>query len=606
MVLNMIKKIFRYLFNSLASVKLRTKLFISYLLFIIVPLILFTLVTYSSFSEVIRNYVFFSVEKSFNMTFSYMSVKLNKVITTSEVTLRNENVKNIFSRSDKDYNIIENNKFINDVTGFLSSLQDSNDINRVILYVPSGNSYSVSSYYFRNLNDSQNKKWYDLMKNSPDNSIWCPYSYFDESDFEVVNSERERVLSLIQKVKNENNFAEEIGLIRVDFKENSIKEIIKMSDSVKGSVTYIQNSDNINIIASDNQLFHKLEIPVSQLHIDVGNEPVLQPAIINGEKVFYMVKKFRRTDWNLVTVIPYGEIVTRSQVLQKQILLIILLISTVAFAFAWLVAYSITRRISKLKNKMKAVQHGELNSIIETHARDEIGDLTRSYNYMIEKITELIDESYLAGIEVKNAELKVLQAQINPHFLYNTLDMINWLAKKNRPQDVEQVVTSLAMYYKLSLSKGREEITIADELEHISYYVQIQDMRFPGKINLIIDMDEEITRFLILKLTLQPIIENAIHHGILKKAEKEGTIIIEGIVREGAIVIRVQDDGIGMSEDELSRLETSNYDEARFDGYGVKNVIERIKLFYGEEYGLSYKSINGKGTSVEIKIPPKE
>ncbi len=606
MVLNMIKKIFRYLFNSLASVKLRTKLFISYLLFIIAPLILFTLVTYSSFSEVIRNYVFFSVEKSFNMTFSYVSVKLNKVITTSEVTLRNENVKNIFSRSDKDYNIIENNKYINDVTGFLSSLQDSNDINRVILYVPSGNSYSASSYYFRNLNDTRNKKWYDLMKTSPNNSIWCPYSYFDESDFEVVTSERERVLSLIQKVKNENNFAVEIGLIRVDFKENSIKEIIKMSESVKGSVTYIQNSENINITASDDQLFNKLVIPVSQLHIDAGNEPVLQPATINGEKVFYLVKKFKRTDWNLVTVIPYGEIVTKSQVLQKQILLIILLISTIAFLFAWLVAYSITRRISKLKNKMKAVQNGELNSIIETNARDEIGDLTRSYNYMIEKITELIDESYMAGIEVKNAELKVLQAQINPHFLYNTLDMINWLAKKNRPQEVEQVVNSLAMYYKLSLSKGREEVTIADELEHISYYVQIQDMRFPGKINLIIDIDEEITRFLILKLTLQPIIENAIHHGILKKSEKEGTIIIEGMVREGVIVLRVQDDGIGMSEDEILRLETSNYDYVRFGGYGVKNVIERIKLFYGEEYGLSYKSLNGNGTSVEIRIPAKE
>jgi len=155
------------------------------------------------------------------------------------------------------------------------------------------------------------------------------------------------------------------------------------------------------------------------------------------------------------------------------------------------------------------------------------------------------------------------------------------------------------------LSKGEDEITIEDELKHISYYVKIQNMRFLNKIQLIIEVDDEIKKYAILKLTLQPIIENAILHGIMNKSSKEGSIIIESIIEDGVIVIKIQDDGIGMKDDLIKKIGTSKYEAESYDGFGVKNVIERIKLFYGEQYGLKYDSIFGQGTFVEIRIPAK-
>lgn len=600
----MLKTFSRYVNSVLTGMQLRHKLLMSYLLFILIPLGMLSFVSYNSFSKIIKDYVFFSVQSNFNLTYSYLSDKLYKVITTSEIVMKDDKLSNIFLRDFSQYSAVENNVFITEITNYLSSFEDNSDIYRVRIYVPDENLYSEPSYYFRNMKDIESKKWYKAAFEIA-NLAWCPSSYFDCTDFDVGEASNAYVLALMRKIKDPTNYLKNAGFIRVDFRESAMRNIIEMADSVKGSLTYVQSEGNIPVVTSNSDLYEEIGIPVTQLNGDHSGT-VLQPYSVRGEKVYYLSRQFKQSDWVLVTVIPYGEIVAQAKALQSEILILILLISSAAFAFAWYVAFSMTKRISLLKRKMKDVQEGKLNSIIETSAGDEIGELTRSYNYMLGKISKLIEERYKAGIEVKNAELKALQAQINPHFLYNTLDMINWLAQKNRVEDVEQAVNSLAMYYKLSLSKGMEEITIGDELEHVSSYVKIQNMRFSNKICLIIEVDEEIKEYMILKLTLQPIIENAILHGIVKNMSREGTIIIEGRVREEVIILQVQDNGAGMSESNLEMLNSAKSEKKAFDGYGVKNVIDRIKLFYGEAYGLTYTSVLGKGTTVEIRIPAKE
>jgi two-component system sensor histidine kinase YesM len=217
-------------------------------------------------------------------------------------------------------------------------------------------------------------------------------------------------------------------------------------------------------------------------------------------------------------------------------------------------------------------------------------------------MTQLIKEQYKSGQELKNSELKSLQAQINPHFLYNTLDMINWYAWNNSGQEIIAIVEDLAKFYKLSLSKGKDIISINDELAHISCYFQIQNMRF-NNLSLVVQVPQEVRRYSILKITLQPIIENAILHGILCKESKSGCITITGTLQDNIIELIVSDDGIGMDEEKLERLQRGEVGASSENGYGLVNINKRIHLHYGEEFGLEFSSTFGGGTCVKVRIP---
>lgn len=223
---------------------------------------------------------------------------------------------------------------------------------------------------------------------------------------------------------------------------------------------------------------------------------------------------------------------------------------------------------------------------------------------MVGKIGLLLEDQFRSGQAIKSAELEALQAQINPHFLYNTLDMLKWMARNGMTDEIGQVVTSLSKFYKLSLSMGNTVISIRDELLHVSSYMQIQSTRYVNKILLDIQVDEEIMEYGILKITLQPIVENAIIHGILCTEEESGTIRITGGLEKGDIVIIVSDDGEGMSPDIVSKLLTNDLNNrTRGSGYGLRNINERIHLFYGPGYGLAFDSKPGIGTAVTIRIP---
>jgi two-component system sensor histidine kinase YesM len=239
---------------------------------------------------------------------------------------------------------------------------------------------------------------------------------------------------------------------------------------------------------------------------------------------------------------------------------------------------------------------------MEETGSDEISMLIRSYNYMIRRIKDFSETQYRMGLDVKNAELKALQAQIDPHFLYNTLDLINWKALRNGIPEISDIVQKLTRFYKLSLSKGRDIITVRDELAHIETYVGLQNLRFKNGIKLVLNTEENIYGYSILKLILQPIVENAILHGILCKDSKTGTITITGRLEDSIIRFSIHDDGVGMDGDKAERL-FSSANPKEEQGYGIINVNHRIKLFYGNEYGLTCKSSLGEGTAVYITIP---
>lgn len=322
---------------------------------------------------------------------------------------------------------------------------------------------------------------------------------------------------------------------------------------------------------------------------------------LNGENVSINYKKLEQSGWYIVSVIPYKDIVSTGVNLRNQMLLFMLIIAAVAYFIAYLVSKSSVKRISLLSGKMKEVQQGDFNVTIARSGSDEIGDLMESFNEMVSKMTILLDDKYRMGQELKSSELKALQAQINPHFLYNSLDLINCIAIKHNIPDIIAMVNALAKFYKLSLSRGNNIIPIKDEVSHALVYVQIQNMRFDNRIKLEMSIDEEIYNYYTVKIILQPIIENSILHGIFEKDSKSGTIKISGRLEADNIIFTIEDDGIGMTEETINQVLSP--EKAISKGYGIKNINDRIQLAFGEKYGLTYSSILGAGTRVVITLP---
>jgi two-component system sensor histidine kinase YesM len=240
---------------------------------------------------------------------------------------------------------------------------------------------------------------------------------------------------------------------------------------------------------------------------------------------------------------------------------------------------------------------------------DEITELGMSFNIMIGKIKDLLDSKIKEQEDLKKAELRALQAQINPHFLYNTLDTIIWMAESKKTDEVIKIVSALSDFFRISLSKGMDWITIGEEVERIRSYLTIQKMRYRDILDFKIEVDENVSENTILKLILQPLVENALYHGI-KNKRQGGTISVRA-QRKGRdeILLEVEDNGIGFMPEKLAQLQAElkdNSGDIKFEsGFGLGNVNKRIRLYYGEPYGLSVQSEYMTGTCVTLVIPAK-
>ena len=270
-------------------------------------------------------------------------------------------------------------------------------------------------------------------------------------------------------------------------------------------------------------------------------------------------------------------------------------------------ARSVTRPIRDLCDLTEKVAGGDFSVKTQVEAGDEIAVLTRSFNDMTEEIGILVDDIRKKQENLRIIENRLLQEQINPHFLYNTLDAIVWLAEENKSAEVVKMVTSLSDFFRTTLSKGHDYITVKEERTHIESYLEIQQFRYQDILDYEIQMDEEIYGYIIPKLTLQPLVENALYHGIKNKRGK-GKILITGKKQGDKIIFQVIDNGKGMTEEELNSLRkkmagTDTGDEAK--GFGVSNVNQRIKYYYGEEYGVFFESKENEGTNATIIIAAK-
>jgi two-component system sensor histidine kinase YesM len=312
------------------------------------------------------------------------------------------------------------------------------------------------------------------------------------------------------------------------------------------------------------------------------------------------------TQWKTVGVFPMSEIMSQVSTIRYYSLIIAGVTVLVALIVSVFFTGGIARPVIELRSLMKEAEEGNLGVRFEGRQEDEIGYLGKSFNAMIEEVQKLIAMVYREQQSKREAELKTLQEQIKPHFLYNTLDTIQWMAQEHGAQDIVKVVGALTSLFRIGLSKGKEMIRLADEIEHVRSYLIIQKARYEDKFDFALCTDEEALSCLVLKLTLQPLVENAIYHGI-KERRGHGSIRVEALRRDGMLVLRVSDDGVGMTVAKLEEvrvlLSSAQPSSEGLAGYGIHNVHERIQLSFGTRYGLRFDSALGRGTTVEILHP---
>ena len=274
--------------------------------------------------------------------------------------------------------------------------------------------------------------------------------------------------------------------------------------------------------------------------------------------------------------------------------------------FAAVFAYFITSgmvsgRIERLTCLMQEVQEGSMDMQVGSDDRDESGMLYRGFGSMMKRIRTLINEVYLGKITQKEAELKALQAQINPHFLYNTLSLINWKALAAGEEDISRMTLAMSTFYRTALNRGRNVLQVEAELSNTRAYLEIQSMLHDGDFDYEIEVQPEILQCEPLNLILQPLVENAIHHGIEEKTDGRGKISVRGWKEDNCVWFMVEDNGVGMEQKVADKILTM---ESK--GYGVRNVDERIRLCYGEKYAMKVESVVGKGTKMTIHFPAKQ
>lgn len=265
----------------------------------------------------------------------------------------------------------------------------------------------------------------------------------------------------------------------------------------------------------------------------------------------------------------------------------------------------ITRRINKLKNNMAKVENGDFDAVINTQDKDEIGDLIHSFNSMTTQIKNLITQVYEGRISQKESEMRALRAQINPHFLYNSLSLINWKAIEYEQEDISEITLALSNYYRTSLNKGKNILSFEQELSNMQSYLKIQQIMHDNSFDVVINVSEEVMPCESLNLILQPLVENAIDHGIDLLTDRKGIITVEAKMQtdekgKKLVCVTVSDNGVGMDKETAQ-----NFLTVQSKGYGARNVNDRIRLYYGESYHLEVQSIPDEGTTITIKFPAK-
>ena len=411
------------------------------------------------------------------------------------------------------------------------------------------------------------------------------------------------VISSSRAVELTSNGTSTLGVLLVDMNYNSIEQILKKAN-VGNSSEYVYLIDGKGeIIYHPRQKLIYTDLYQENNIEAAGYEDGSTEEIFQGEKRLVTVKTVSYTGWKIVSVVPMSSFDMGMTGTKYFVIMLVTVSMLAVILLNQLVSASIAMPLKKLNNSVKEWETGNMNPSIYIGGSMEVEHLGCTLRSTVEQIRQLMQDIVVEQEEKRKSELDALQSQINPHFLYNTLDSIVWMIEGERYEDAVFMITQLASLFRISLSRGKTVISVEDELKHARNYMNIQKVRYKNIFEVRFDIDPEILQCCTVKLVVQPLLENAIYYGV-ECMDGDGEIDVNGYRREDDIYIEVRDNGLGIPEDEVEQLlKENNRVHKRGSGVGLLNVHNRIRLRFGEEYGLEIESEPDEGTTVRIHLP---
>ena len=476
-------------------------------------------------------------------------------------------------------------------------------LNNYLIYLLSSKPY-IYSIYFKGFNglSMDTKSASNPIDGDMENEIIALRGGFIWNIGEIINFDgtSTNVFSMIRVVNDMNNTPNKLAIMKININEKELANIY--GDKIMGK------QGDFFIVDDENRIISSIDKGRLGQELDFNSDTAELKDTKTGyfQTVFdeqdYLVTYYLIDDLNytLLNLVPLKELLEENTVIPKTMLEVAGISFIVCVLIALLFSINVLRPLKNIRLQMQKVENENFDVQVKYRSNDEIAMLGRSFNKMSAKLKELINQVYITKIKQKEAELSALETQINPHFLYNTLDTIYWMCRMEKAFETSKLIEALAKLFRLSLNNGKELILLRDEVDHLKNYLIIQKKRYGDAINFSVDVEDGLLESTVVKLVLQPLVENAIIHGIEKKEGKGNIVVTIKRVSEN-IIYEIRDDGKGIDVNEINQLLTAVGDSNR--GFGIKNINDRLKLYFGEQYSILFSSENGEGTTVTVTQP---
>ncbi|MHA6260785.1 cache domain-containing sensor histidine kinase [Sporosarcina sp. CAU 1771] len=572
------------MFKSNVLKKLRVQIALHYLITSAIILFLMGFILYTSISSVVLKESVSTTEAAVEKSGMYIDLYIDRLKAVSSILAENPQLLAYLSNSERD----PADK--NDLSQTIDTIVASDSfIKSVVIVSKDGQLISNEENLTMSMSgDMMKEQWYTSAVHSGSMPVLTSarmQNFSMDKDSWVISISRE-----IKDASGDN-----IGVLLIDIEYQVIEDYLTNLDLGKNGFFFIMNEQSQVVYHMDPSYFMD-ETKQSELINILANKEVYD----REEGTHTQTTLLKNADWVLAGVSSQDSLLAVKNQLLEIFLLVGIVLQLIAALSVSIFAGRITAPFQKLEQAMQEIEDGLTHVPIDEKGCYEAQSLANHFNQMVQKIELLMQEIRENEKHLRSSEIKVLHSQINPHFLYNTLDTIVWMAEFNDSQKVIDITKSLAHFFRLSLSGGKELTTIENELDHVRQYLFIQKERYGDQLSYVIECEDHLHQIEVPKIILQPIVENALYHGI-RGLSREGLIEINAKAIGADIVLTVKDNGEGFEDKDVDDVRQST--GMKLGGVGIKNVDERIKIYYGESYGITIDSINGKGTIVSIRIP---
>lgn len=585
--------------DKFLNIPFRNKMVMSYIFMALIPFAVFSIVSGFVFINQAQQTTMMHTAQTINQVCSSIDVYIGTIEKTANYIsfeLTNAPFWKIQSESDKNWDVQKQS-----ISDMMRNMASSHDEIAGILIATKNDLY-VSTGMSRISRDSfLNEQWYRQAEQFPDEIQLIS----DPTGRNIVTNQNysvDDVFSLAKAVKDPKT-GEVLGVILFDIRHDIIQKSINSVTIGKKGFVFVTDADNNVVYTPVNNIVYR----VNPVWLNGSSREFITAKIQGGTYQIHS-EKSAYTGWRTVGVFSTDEVMAGVNTIIYILVACILITVAIVLVSSFQLAKTITKPIFKLQKLMKQAERGDLSVRFNSRYDDEIGDLGLSFNHMIIQIDHLIKMVYVEQQNKRFAELKSLQEQIKPHFLYNTLDTISWMAREYGAKDIVRLVDALTSMFRIGLSHGKDIISVKEEMTHVSNYLYIQKIRYKDKLNYQIDIDESLLGFKVPKLILQPLVENAIYHGI-KEKRGGGTISVTARRDDQLLIFKVHDDGAGIPAERLKELNHQLSQHTELDqkqSFGLFYIQERIQLCYGKNYGISIDSVLGEESTVTVTLPINE